>query len=108
MHRSSKVRSYRILKRAVILIVYNSACIGCQVIASVTYTYLADCYRPQMPECSQALNFSRQTFGLTLTFYSLPLGNKIGFQFAFIIYSLVFLASFVCIFVPLVCQAKLT
>ncbi|KAL0955612.1 hypothetical protein HGRIS_001847 [Hohenbuehelia grisea] len=53
------------------------ACFGIQIVTSVCYTYsCSDCYRESSNEASQCFNFLRQTFGLTLGFYSIPFGNK--------------------------------
>ncbi|KAJ7187223.1 MFS general substrate transporter [Mycena filopes] len=52
-----------------------------QIISTVLYSYAADCYKPQMPEIAQVFNFARQTFGMTLGFWAIPMGTKIGFQF---------------------------
>ncbi|KAG5722960.1 hypothetical protein E4T56_gene15600, partial [Termitomyces sp. T112] len=42
-----------------------------QIITSVVYTYsCSDCYRTRSNDVSLCFNFARQTFGLTLGFYS--------------------------------------
>jgi len=71
------------------------ASIGLQVIASVTYTYCSDCYKPQTSEISSLFNIGRQTFGFTLAFYSIPLANRVGYQWSFTIFALIGIAFFV-------------
>ncbi|KAJ6451594.1 MFS general substrate transporter [Mycena sanguinolenta] len=56
-------------------------CFAIQIISTVLYSYAADCYKPQMPEIAQVFNFGRQTFGMTLGFWAIPMGTKIGYQF---------------------------
>ncbi|KAJ7727390.1 MFS general substrate transporter [Mycena metata] len=67
---------------------------ACQIISTVLYSYTADCYKPQMPEVAQVFNFGRQTFGMTLGFWAIPMGTKIGYQFMGLTLALVGLVTF--------------
>ncbi|CAK5269839.1 unnamed protein product [Mycena citricolor] len=69
-------------------------CFAIQIVATVLYSYVADCYKPQMPETAQVYNFTRQIFGMTLGFWSIPMGMKIGFQFMGLTLALVGLVLF--------------
>ncbi|KDR75544.1 hypothetical protein GALMADRAFT_248026 [Galerina marginata CBS 339.88] len=71
------------------------ACFGIQIITSVCYTYsCGDCYRSRSNDVSQCFNFFRQIFGLTLGFYSIPFGEKIGFEWSFAVFTAICLISF--------------
>ncbi|KAJ7163021.1 MFS general substrate transporter [Mycena filopes] len=76
-----------------------------QIISTVLYSYAADCYKPQMPEIAQVFNFARQTFGMTLGFWAIPMGTKIGYQFMGLTLALVGLVTF-CPIVYLMYQGK--
>ncbi|KZV79773.1 MFS general substrate transporter [Exidia glandulosa HHB12029] len=67
---------------------------GLQVIASVTYTYCSDCYKPQTSEVSSLFNVMRQLFGCTLAFYSIPFGNKVGYQWSFTCFAVICIVFF--------------
>lgn len=70
------------------------ASFGLQVIGSVTYTYCADCYKPQTSEVASFFNFVRQVFGCTLAFYSLPFADRVGFQWSFAVYTIICVVFF--------------
>lgn len=62
------------------------ACFGLQPVATTCYTYSIDCYREKGGEVATLFNFIRQTFGMTFAFYVVLLCQKIGYQFAFILF----------------------
>ncbi|KAF7333740.1 MFS general substrate transporter [Mycena venus] len=66
-----------------------------QIISTVIYSYTADCYKPQTPDSAQVFNFVRQTFGMTLGFWVIPMGTKIGYQFMGVTLALVEVVTFV-------------
>ncbi|KAJ7207571.1 MFS general substrate transporter [Mycena pura] len=66
-----------------------------QIISTVLYSYTADCYKPQTPEIAQVFNFGRQTFGMTLGFWAIPMGTKIGYQFMGLTLALAGLVTFI-------------
>ncbi|KAF8216685.1 MFS general substrate transporter [Mycena galopus ATCC 62051] len=68
---------------------FGIMCFAVQIISTVIYSYNADCYKPQTPEIAQVLNFGRQTVGMTVGFWAIPLGDKIGFQFMAVTMALV-------------------
>lgn len=71
------------------------ACFGIQIIASVCYTYsCSDCYRSRSNDVSQCFNFFRQIFGLTLGFYSIPFGQKIGYDLSFTFFAALCILAF--------------
>ncbi|KAL2272570.1 hypothetical protein FJTKL_06290 [Diaporthe vaccinii] len=61
---------------------------GLQVATTVAYSYTTDCYKAQSAEISTLLNLFRHIFSPFLSFYVIPLGEKIGFQFAWLIFAL--------------------
>ncbi|KAF8911596.1 major facilitator superfamily domain-containing protein [Gymnopilus junonius] len=74
------------------------ACFGIQIVTSVCYTYsCSDCYRSRSNDVSQCFNFFRQIFGLTLGFYSIPFGDKIGFEWSFAVFALICVVTFLLI-----------
>ncbi|TFK45023.1 MFS general substrate transporter [Crucibulum laeve] len=71
------------------------ACFGIQIVTSVCYTYsCSDCYRSRSNDVSQCFNFFRQLFGLTLGFYSIPFGEKIGFEWSFTVFAAICIITF--------------
>ncbi|GLB37958.1 putative major facilitator superfamily protein [Lyophyllum shimeji] len=71
------------------------ACFGVQIVSSVCYTYsCSDCYRSRSNDVSQCFNFFRQIFGLTLGFYSIPFGERVGFQWSFTVFTAICIATF--------------
>ncbi|KAI0810212.1 MFS general substrate transporter [Xylaria sp. FL0064] len=66
--------------------------VGFQVSTTVIYAYCTDCYKPQSTEVSAIFNFFRQIFSGLVSFYALPLAKKIGFQYAWLVFSLVNIA----------------
>ncbi|KAH8821944.1 major facilitator superfamily domain-containing protein [Xylogone sp. PMI_703] len=71
------------------------ASFGLQLVTTVNYTYCSgDCYKPQSGEIGSLYNFARQVFAFPLGFYALPLANKVGIQDAWIIFSMLIVASF--------------
>jgi MFS family permease len=65
------------------------ACFGLQIITTTTYTYAIDCYRTEGSEVAQLFNFIRQEIGFTFAFYVVHLGNRIGFQWMFLMFALI-------------------
>lgn len=65
------------------------ACFGLQIITTTTYTYAIDCYRTESGEVAQLFNFIRQEIGFTFAFYVVKLGNKIGYQWTFLMFALI-------------------
>lgn len=63
------------------------ACCGLQVVTTTCYTYAVDCYRVEASEASQAFNFWRQEIGMTFAFYTIPMADKIGFQWTFFFFA---------------------
>ncbi|EXJ86634.1 hypothetical protein A1O3_03587 [Capronia epimyces CBS 606.96] len=63
------------------------ACFGLQVITTTTYTYAVDCYRTESSEVAQLFNFIRQGFGMTFAFYVVDLGNRMGYQWLFLMFA---------------------
>ncbi|MCJ1302020.1 hypothetical protein MMC08_004821 [Hypocenomyce scalaris] len=64
------------------------AVFGLQVIATTCYTYSVDCYRSESSETAQLFNFIRQEFGMTFAFYTILLCDRIGYQFAFLLFAI--------------------
>jgi hypothetical protein len=62
-------------------------CFGIQVITTTCYTYSIECYRPEGSEVSLLFNFVRQEFGMTFAFYAILLGDRIGYQFLFVLFA---------------------
>jgi len=65
------------------------ACLGLQVATTVIYAYTTDCYKPQSAEISTIMNTFRQVFSCLISFYAVPLGEKIEFQYAWLIFALI-------------------
>ncbi|KAF5366026.1 hypothetical protein D9758_006737 [Tetrapyrgos nigripes] len=69
---------------------FIAPCIG-----MVLYSYsCGDCYRERSNDVSQCFNFFRQVFGLTLGFYSIPFGEKVGYQWSFTFFLLLCVVTF--------------
>ncbi|KAJ6460438.1 MFS general substrate transporter [Mycena vulgaris] len=73
---------------------FTIMCFAIQIISTVLYSYCADCYKPQMPEIAQVFNFGRQTVGMTVGFWAIPLGTKIGYHYMSITLALIGLVTF--------------
>ncbi|KAF2730876.1 MFS general substrate transporter [Polyplosphaeria fusca] len=69
--------------------------LGLQVATTVTYAYTTDCYKPQSAEISSLLHAFRSIFSMTISFYAIPLGEKIEFQYAWLIFAFVSIIFFV-------------
>ncbi|KAK6074151.1 hypothetical protein SCUP234_08030 [Seiridium cupressi] len=65
---------------------------GVQIATTVTYAYCTDCYKPQSSEVSSTLNVFRSIFSMTISFYAIPLGEEIGYQYAWLIFALINIA----------------
>jgi len=65
------------------------ASFGLQIATTVTYTYCTDCYKPQSSEISSILNVFRNVFSMTISFYAIPLGDEIQYQYAWLIFALI-------------------
>ncbi|KAI9687456.1 MAG: hypothetical protein M1822_002066 [Bathelium mastoideum] len=70
------------------------ASFGLQVVTTVIYAYVADCYKPQSPETGAAINFVRQIFSFCVGFYAVQTGGKIGFQNAWIAWAFINFGTF--------------
>ncbi|KFZ14148.1 hypothetical protein V501_03406 [Pseudogymnoascus sp. VKM F-4519 (FW-2642)] len=79
------------------------AIFGLQIIATVCYTYPVDCYRHEGSEISQLINFIRQLTGMTVAFYVVRLCKAIGYQYGFIIFTIL---SSVLAFLPMLWLVK--
>jgi len=64
-------------------------CFANQIILTPAIAYVVDCYKGQAAQAVQLLNFTRQIMGFTVGFWSLPFGDKVGFQFSGLTYALV-------------------
>jgi len=63
------------------------ACLGLQVATTVVYAYTTDCYKPQSAEISTVLNTFRSIFSALISFYAIPLGNRIKFEYAWLVFA---------------------
>ncbi|KAF8519537.1 MFS general substrate transporter [Gautieria morchelliformis] len=72
---------------------------GAQIIATVTYVYAIECYPQESGDTSQLINVIRQELGFAFAFYAIRLGDRIGYQFTYLIFSIV---GSVVVFVPIV------
>lgn len=68
---------------------------GFQIVTTVTYAYVAECYPQQTAETATVLNFSRQMFSFALPWYNFIFMHKVSVQTAFLVYAAAELASFV-------------
>ncbi|KAI1110440.1 MFS general substrate transporter [Nemania sp. NC0429] len=66
--------------------------VGFQVSTTVVYAYCTDCYKPQSVEVSAVFNFFRQIFSGLVSFYALPLAERIGFQYAWLVFAFINIA----------------
>ncbi|KAI1173330.1 MFS general substrate transporter [Nemania sp. FL0916] len=66
--------------------------IGFQVSTTVVYAYCTDCYKPQSTEVSAVFNFFRQIFSGLVSFYALPLAERIDFQYAWLVFGFINIA----------------
>ncbi|KIW94349.1 uncharacterized protein Z519_05665 [Cladophialophora bantiana CBS 173.52] len=62
---------------------------GLQIATTVTYSYCTDCYKPQSSEISSILNVFRNVFSMTISFYAIPFGEKIQYQYAWLTFALI-------------------
>ncbi|KAK2599694.1 hypothetical protein N8I77_011427 [Diaporthe amygdali] len=60
---------------------------GLQVSTTVVYSYTTDCYKPQSAEISSILNLFRSIFSAFVSFYAIPLGEMIQFQYAWLVFA---------------------
>ncbi|KAF2230595.1 MFS general substrate transporter [Viridothelium virens] len=70
------------------------ASFGLQIVTTIIYAYIADCYKPQSAEIGAVLNFTRQIFSFCVGFYAIQTGQMIGFQDAWIIWACINVATF--------------
>ena len=70
------------------------ASFGLQVVSTIIYAYIADCYRPQAAETGAVVNFIRQIFSFCVGFYGIKAGERIGYQNAWIIWSFINVGTF--------------
>lgn len=52
------------------------------------------CYKPQSAELGSIINFARQMFSFTISFYAIPFANAIGIQNAWIVFAFVVVVAF--------------
>ncbi|KAH8922967.1 MFS general substrate transporter [Atractiella rhizophila] len=64
-------------------------------ILNLTLLLVTDCYKPQAGECAQILNFVRQELAMTVSFWALRYGEKVGFQWSDSSLAIIMLAMFV-------------
>lgn len=57
--------------------------LGCQVGATVVYTYCTDSYKPQSGEIGAVINLFKSIYAFNIGFYALPLMADIGFDRGF-------------------------
>ncbi|KAB5545831.1 major facilitator superfamily domain-containing protein [Coniochaeta sp. 2T2.1] len=69
--------------------------LGLQIATTVLYAYTTDCYKPQSAEISTMFNTFRQVFSCLISFYAIPLGDEIGYEFAWLTFALINLALLV-------------
>lgn len=62
---------------------------GLQICTTVVYSYAIDCYKPQSAEISSIMNVLRQCFSCLVSFYALPFGTDIGYQYAWLTLALI-------------------
>ncbi|OAG34968.1 hypothetical protein AYO21_10855 [Fonsecaea monophora] len=62
---------------------------GLQIATTVTYSYCTDCYKPQSSEISSLLNVFRNVFSMTISFYAIPLGEQIEYQYAWLTFAMI-------------------
>ena len=70
------------------------ASFGLQIVTTVIYAYVADCYKPQSPETGAVINFVRQIFSFCVGFYAVQTGEKIGYQDAWITWAFINFGTF--------------
>jgi hypothetical protein len=68
------------------------ACLGLQVATTMIYAYTTDCYKPQSAEVSSVMNTFRQVFSALVSFYAIPLGQRIQFQYAWLVFAMINIA----------------
>lgn len=61
------------------------ASFGLQVATTTVYAYASDCYKAQSAEISCLLNAFRFVFAATIPFYAVPLGEKLGFEYGWLL-----------------------
>ncbi|KAF2114567.1 major facilitator superfamily domain-containing protein [Lophiotrema nucula] len=69
--------------------------LGLQAATTVTYAYTTDVYKPQSAEISSLLNAFRSIYSMIISFYAIPLGEEIGFQYAWLVFALINIVFFV-------------
>ncbi|KIY02001.1 uncharacterized protein Z520_02139 [Fonsecaea multimorphosa CBS 102226] len=62
---------------------------GLQIATTVTYSYCTDCYKPQSSEISSILNVFRNVFSMTISFYAIPFGEKIKYEYAWLTFAMI-------------------
>ncbi|KAK5125644.1 hypothetical protein LTR85_011918 [Meristemomyces frigidus] len=68
------------------------ASFGLQVQTTVVYAYTAECYKEQAADIGLLLSLWRAVFSFSMGFYALRLGDKIGFQDAWIAFAFIIVA----------------
>ncbi|CZR61883.1 related to HOL1 protein [Phialocephala subalpina] len=74
------------------------ASLGLQVATTVVYAYCTDCYKPQSAEVSTILNTFRQVFSSAISFYAIPLANRISIQYAWLVFSMISIVGILPVF----------
>lgn len=62
---------------------------GLQVATTVTYAYTTDCYKLQSGEISSLLNVFRSIFSMIISFYAIPFGEAVEFEYAWLVFALI-------------------
>lgn len=73
---------------------FGLTCFAVQIISTVLYSYCSDCYKPQTPEVAQIFNFGRQTMGMTVGFWAIPFGDRIGYHLVAVVLAIISVVSF--------------
>ncbi|KAK4574908.1 hypothetical protein LTR86_000757 [Recurvomyces mirabilis] len=69
--------------------------LGLQAATTVTYAYTTDHFKPQSAEISCLINFARSIFSAVISFYAIPLADKVDIANGWVIFACINLAFFV-------------
>ena len=62
---------------------------GLQIASTTCYAYAIDAYKPQSAEISSMMNVFRQGFSFIVSFYAIPFGTRIGYEYAWLTLALI-------------------
>lgn len=68
--------------------------LGLQAATTVTYAYTTDYFKPQSAEIACFLNLMRNGFSALISFYAIPLADKINIEYAWLTFALLNVAFF--------------